>query len=93
MTCDYDKGWQRLNDLWQNAKAKNSKEPARVIWPLAKVKAIRTNESFLLQVTTKHLLLFINSKNIRTVTHPSLCKGIYFDKRRQVLWQTKGICF
>jgi len=100
MTCDYDKSWQRLNDLWQNAKAKNSKEPARVIWPLAKVKAIRTDESFLLQVPTKHLLLFINSvnspstiKNIRTMTHPSLCKGIYFDKRRQVLWQTKGICF
>ena len=63
MTCDYDKGWQRLNDLWQNAKAKNSKEPARVIWPLAKVKAIRTDESFLLQVPTEHLLLFINSVN------------------------------
>jgi len=44
-------------------KPKNSKEPARVIWPLAKVKAIRTNESFLLQVPTKNLSLFINSVN------------------------------
>jgi len=25
MTCDYDKSWQRLNDLWQNAKAKTQK--------------------------------------------------------------------
>jgi len=49
MNCEYDKSRQMLKNLWQNSKANLSKELARDICPLAKVKAIHTNESFLLQ--------------------------------------------
>jgi len=47
------KGWQRLIIFGKIQKPKITKEPARDICPLAKVKAIRTNESFLLQEQTK----------------------------------------
>jgi len=47
------KDWQRLISFGKIQKPNITKEPARDICPLAKVKAIRTNESFLLQVQTK----------------------------------------
>jgi len=45
---DYPKGLQRLITFGKIQRIKITKEPARDICPLAKVKAIRTNECFLL---------------------------------------------
>jgi len=49
------KGWKRLIPFGKIQKPNITKEPARGICPLAKVKSIRANESSLLQEQTKHL--------------------------------------
>jgi len=65
------KGWQRLIPFGKIQKPNITKELARGLCPLAKVKAIHTNESFLLQEQTKHLSLFTNNTPTNLNSHPT----------------------
>jgi len=47
-----DKRLAKVTNLWKKFKSQITKEPARDICALAKVKVIRTNEYLLLQVQT-----------------------------------------